>query len=193
MKSKRQAMAEKRRRQKLLKNVLIWGSVAAVVLVIVIVGVSNASRTNPGQAVAVMADSSHVAENTDPGPFSTNPPTSGRHFAVSWKSAFYDAPPEGVAYPEGHLVHSLEHGYIIFWYNCELLDEQDCANTKAEIQAVMDAERNNKVIAYPWTTTEYAVVMTSWGRMLEMDTFDSTVARDFVQLNRNQSPEPHAE
>jgi hypothetical protein len=37
------------------------------------------------------------------------------------------------------------------------------------------------------------VVMTSWGRMLEMDTFDSTVARDFVQLNRNQSPEPHAE
>jgi hypothetical protein len=193
MKSKRKVQAEKRRRQRLIKSLLTWGGIAAVVLVIVIVGVSNANQPNPGVAVPVMPDSSHVPESTDPGPYNTNPPTSGRHFDASWRPAFYDAPPAGVAYPEGHLVHSLEHGYIIFWYNCDLLDEQACTELKADIQGVMDAERMNKVIAYPWTTIDYPVVLTSWGRMLEMETFDPDVARAYVQQNRNQSPEPNAQ
>jgi hypothetical protein len=77
MKSNRKVQAEKRRRQRLLRSILTWGGVAAIVLVIVIFGVSNASRPNPGQAVPVMPDTSHVPENTDPGPYSTNPPTSG--------------------------------------------------------------------------------------------------------------------
>jgi hypothetical protein len=90
-------------------------------------------------------------------------------------------------------VHSLEHGYTIFWYNCDLLDEQACEQTKAAIQGVMDAERMNKVIAYPWTTIDYPVVLTSWGRMLEMESFDPDVARSYVQQNRNIAPEPHAD
>jgi hypothetical protein len=193
MKSKRKEMAEKRRRQRIMKSVLTWGGIAAVVLTIIIVGVTNASRPNPGEAVPVMPDTSHVAEGTDPGPFNTNPPSSGRHYSASWQSAFYDEPPAGILYPEGHLVHSLEHGYIIFWYNCELLDEQACLDTKAQIRSVMDAERMNKVIAFPWTTIDYPVVLTSWGRMLEMDSFEPQVARDFVQQNRNVAPEPNAQ
>jgi len=191
--SKRKAQAEKRRKQRMLKTILTWGGVAAVLLAIVIFGVSSASRPNPGRAVAIMPDSSHVPESTDPGPYNTNPPTSGRHFDVSWRPAFYHEPPAGVLYPEGHLVHSLEHGYIIFWYNCELLDEQSCTELKAQIQGVMDAERMNKVIAFPWTTIDYPVVLTSWGRMLEMERFDPQVARDYVQQNRNKAPEPNAQ
>jgi hypothetical protein len=193
MKSKRKAMAEKRRRQQMLKTVLTWGGVAAVLLLIVVFGVSNASRPNPGQAVAIMPDSSHVPESTDPGPYNTNPPSSGRHYDASWRPAFYHEPPAGVLHPEGHLVHSLEHGYIIFWYNCDLLDEQACDDLKTQIQGVMDAERMNKVIAYPWTTIDYPVVLTSWGRMLEMERFDAQVAREYVQQNRNKAPEPNAQ
>jgi hypothetical protein len=193
MKSKRKAEAEKRRRQRMLRSILTYGGIAAVLLAFIVYGVSNASRPNPGREVPVMADFSHVPAGTDPGPFNTNPPTSGKHYDVSWRPAFYHEPPAGVEYPEGHLVHSLEHGYIIFWYNCELLDDQACAELKEEIQTVMNAERMNKVIAFPWTTIDYPVVLTSWGRMLEMETFDAQQAREYVRQNRNQSPEPNAQ
>ncbi len=42
-----------------------------------------------------------------------NPPTSGDHYP-SWVSkGFYEEPR-----PDGNLVHSQEHGYIIIWYDC---------------------------------------------------------------------------
>ncbi len=43
-----------------------------------------------------------------------NPPTSGDHYPSWISKGFYEEPR-----PDGNLVHSLEHGYIIIWYNCE--------------------------------------------------------------------------
>ena len=71
-----------------------------------------------GQAQAIDSDRSHIEdEQSDPGPYSTNPPTSGHHYPTPLSAGFYDT--NTYKYPQAHLVHSLEHGYIIFWYNCK--------------------------------------------------------------------------
>jgi hypothetical protein len=46
--------------------------------------------------------------------YNFNPPTGGDHYASWITKGFYDEPRH-----DGNLVHSLEHGYIIFWYDCE--------------------------------------------------------------------------
>lgn len=47
--------------------------------------------------------------------YNSNPPTSGPHLATWVKSGVYDKPQS-----EGELIHSLEHGYIIISYNCNI-------------------------------------------------------------------------
>ena len=191
MKSKRRIMQEKRRRKQLYTRVSLAG-LALVVVALLGYAFLTASRPLPGEAVAVMPDSSHVPEGTDPGPYNTDPPTSGRHYEVTFNAGFYNPGDVQSPHPAGHLVHNLEHGYVIFWYNCSLLSEQECIELKDQIRGVMDAENNLKVIAYPWESTDVPVVMTSWGRMLRFEEFDPRLARDFVQQNRNKAPEPLA-
>lgn len=144
-----------------------------------------------GESVLVMADSGHVEEGTDPGPFNSDPPTSGPHYAGTAEAGFYDSDPFP-SHPEGYLVHSLEHGYVIFWYNCDLLTGPECDDLKAQIEDVMQGEANFKVIAFPWASIDVPVVITSWGKLFEMETFDPEQATAFVQANRNHSPEPNA-
>ena len=43
-----------------------------------------------------------------------NPPTSGDHYPSWISKGFFDEPRA-----DGNLVHSLEHGYVIIWYDCE--------------------------------------------------------------------------
>jgi hypothetical protein len=96
-------------------------------------------------------------------------------------------------HPVGNLVHNLEHGYVIFWYNCDVLqDAAGCGALKAEIQDVMDRYDGIKLIAFPWESLDVPVVMTTWGRMLRFDSFNAGDAGNFVRSNRNRAPEPHA-
>jgi hypothetical protein len=190
MKSKREAARQQRQRQKNFQRIS-WIAAAAVVLGVVAYTLWIGVRPAVGEEVAVMPDTSHVAEGTDPGPYNTNPPTSGKHYPGSYTARFYEQP-EPVEYPEGFLVHSLEHGYVIFWYNCDLLDETACSDLKEGIRGVMDRAGNFKVIAYPWNTIDVPLAITSWGRLLNMDSFDAEAAYQFVVRNRNKAPEPQA-
>jgi hypothetical protein len=94
--------------------------------------------------------------------------------------------------PEGFLVHNLEHGYVIFWYNCQALDEAGCAELKAQIRQVMDDHGNFKLIAFPWTSIEEPLAMTSWGRLQRFERFDARAASRFIRTNLNKAPEPNA-
>jgi len=82
-KSKRKQIRERQRRQKLRSN-LIWGGVGLVALVIIVFFVFRGSgQSSPvGEQIAVSADYvNHVEEGTDPGPFPSNPPAGGSHYA----------------------------------------------------------------------------------------------------------------
>lgn len=135
-----------------------------------------------------------MKEGTDPGPYNSDPPTSGRHYASEFDAGFFDeADLAGLpAYPEGYLVHNLEHGYVIFWYNCAVWGEAGCEPLKSGIQNVMAEFGGVKLIAFPRASLRVPLAMTSWGRLQEFKSFDAELARRFVRANRYHAPEPDA-
>lgn len=142
-----------------------------------------------------MLPANHFEEGADPGPYNSNPPTSGPHYASSMPAGFYDetSPETDRPYPEGYLVHRLEHGYVIFWYNCTALTSGSCDELKDEIHDLMHEFDDYKVIGFPRASLNVPVVATFWGRKLRMESFDVDLARAFVKANRNKAPEPDAQ
>ena len=135
-KTKRQQMREQNRRQA-IRSKLIWGGIVLAVLTILGFVVWQGIRPSAGEAVEMMSNSStHIETDSDPGKYNSDPPTSGPHYPQEAEAGFYDT--NNYAFPAGYLVHNLEHGYVIFWYSCDLLEEAGCANLKTQIQTVMD-------------------------------------------------------
>lgn len=73
--------------------------------------VKQSSKPLPGQAVSDQGRE-HVPDGTKV-EYNSNPPTSGAHFADWTRWGVLSKPVS-----DGHLVHSLEHGYVILSYNC---------------------------------------------------------------------------
>lgn len=185
------------------RSYFIWGGVGLVSIVLIgaflALRRSGSAQTGNGFAAPVgdsvaILPADHVEAGTDPGPYNSDPPTSGRHYAAEYDAGFYDesSPQATELYPEGYLVHNLEHGYVIFWYNCATLDVPGCTDLKDQIKKVMSDFDNFKVIAFPRPSLDVPLVMTSWGRIQPFDSFDLTLAKAFVRNNRNKAPEPNA-
>ena len=188
-KTKRQQRREQIRRQRLNSN-LLWVGIGAVVISVIGFIVWQGLRPAEGESIPVMTSSPHIATDSDPGQYNSDPPTSGLHYAEEAQAGFYE---ENIyTYPAGYLVHNLEHGYVIFWYNCDLLDESACSELKSQIRAVMDELGGVKLIAYPWNSIDVPLVITSWGRLQRFEAFDSEQAKAFYRTNLNRSPEPNA-
>lgn len=191
----REARRAKQQKRK-LKSRLIWNAIIVVALALAAFVIYDSARPSEGEAIPIMENGgAHVREGEDPGPFNSDPPTSGRHYSQPLDPGFYEVGDEEtlLEYPEGYLLHNLEHGYVIFWYNCEALERaEDCDELKDQIKSVMDRFLSVKLIAFPWMSLEQPVVMTTWGQMLRFDKFDEGMAREFVQANRNRAPEPNA-
>lgn len=189
-KSNRQKIHERHRKQKIKTN-LMWGGIGVVVIAIFSIIIWQGVRPAAGESIQIMAGSSqHIPMDSDPGEYNSDPPTSGPHYAEEARAGFYDS--NNYQFPAGYLVHNLEHGYVIFWYNCDLLDESGCTNLKGQIKTTMDDLGGTKLIAYPWTSLDAPLVMTSWGRLQRLETFDSEQVKAFYRANLNRAPEPDA-
>lgn len=192
-KTTKQKIRTRKRRQR-TRSYLIGGGIGIALLVLIISLVRPAVTRAAGETIPLMPSSKHITPGTDPGPYNSDPPTSGQHYPEGLDAGFYEQNDieEYEPYPEGHLIHNLEHGYVIFWYNCDVISEEECTLLKAEIKVVMDDANNFKVIAFPWKSIEEPVVMTSWTRLERMESFDTDRAVDFISRNRNRAPEPQA-
>lgn len=194
----KQSIRETRKAQRQKKKIIstiIWGGVGIALVAVLGFIIWSAVRPAAGEDVPVMANAGeHVAVGQDPGPFNSDPPTSGRHYGDEYEAGFYEeSDPEAQhEYPEGFLLHNLEHGYVIFWYNCNLLNDGACNNLKTQIKSVIDDFNGVKVIGFPRATIDAPVVATTWGRMQRFDVFDEELAADFVRANRGRAPEPNA-
>ena len=191
--SARKNRLEKKRKEQSRKSMLTWGIVGIVAAALIGSLIWNNVRPPIGQEFPILS-SQHVNVGEDPGEYNSNPPTSGNHYVQGLPAGFYDEsdfgdlPPR----PEVSLVHNLEHGYIVFWYNCDVISDSECEDLKQDLQGYMSSSLVSKLIAYPWTSTEGPLVLTAWGRLLEMETFDSGAARNFINSNRLNAPEPNA-
>ena len=188
-KTQRQIQQEKNRKQ-ILRSNFIWIGGGAIILAIIGFVIWQGIRPPMGEAIPIMTSAPHLAPETNPGEYNSDPPTSGLHYATELDAGFYDQ--NIYTFPAAYLVHNLEHGYVIVWYNCNLLDESACTELKSQIRSVMDEFNSIKMIAYPWDSLDAPVVMTSWGRMLRFESFDVEQARSFYRANLNKAPEPDA-
>lgn len=188
-KSIRQQVKERNHKQKKTTN-FIWGAVGVAVIAIIGVLIWQGFRPAMGESFPIMISSPHIAIDSDPGQYNSDPPTSGPHYAEEANAGFYET--NNYKFPAGYLVHNLEHGYVIFWYNCETLDEVGCANLKGQIKTTINELGGTKLIAYPWDSIDVPLVMTSWGRLEKFESFDADKARAFYRANLNKAPEPDA-
>ncbi|QLH84860.1 DUF3105 domain-containing protein [Halosimplex pelagicum] len=113
------------------------------------------------------------------------PPTSGTHWGGTWETAgFYSEQP-----PLESLVHSLEHGAVVVYYDpAELTPE---AEERLRGWATNQSENFRHFIAVPNPNDdpESAYVLTAWTKRLTMDEYDDSTVRAFTAEYLGRGPE----
>ena len=120
--------------------------------------------------------------------YSTNPPSGGNHYGVWAAFQNYDTPVR-----PGFLVHSLEHGAVVFWYNCP----EGCADEVTEVEAFIAAlpedplcttvPRRAVLVPYPELGARWAA--SAWGFALTADCLDADEFGAFYDEHTGQGPE----
>jgi hypothetical protein len=121
--------------------------------------------------------------------YATNPPSSGPHYGTWAAYQVYEEP-----VPHGFLVHSLEHGGVVFFYSCT-----DCADEVARARAVIDAlpvdaacastgvSRRLILTPDPLLSTRWAAA--AWGVTLQAECFEEAVFDAFARTHYAQGAE----
>jgi hypothetical protein len=131
-----------------------------------------------GQIVPVLSRE-HVSDGTKI-QYNSNPPAAGAHYVQPQDAGIYSKPPA-----DGHLVHSLEHGAIILWYNPNKLPKDQVA----KLIAIFRAFPQQKKIMTPRTSLDVPVALSSWGRILKLQTIDTKQIKAFFETNYDRGPE----
>ena len=122
--------------------------------------------------------------------YDSNPPSGGNHYGVWAAFQRYD-----FAVPVGFLVHSLEHGAVVFWYNCP----DGCADEVAQASAMIDSfplddlcagtSAPRRAILVPSPDLDARWAASAWGFLEKADCFDEGVLRQFYGDHYGQGPE----
>lgn len=155
---------------------------------------SKLSKPLAGQEVADEG-AAHIPNNQT-AQYQTNPPTSGPHYAQSANAGIYDTAPS-----DGNLIHSMEHGAVILWYKPSLrsddLKEATGSGTlglsKEEVNKLKEifssVAVSKKIMVPRESLTDAPIALTSWGRLLKLQTIDEAQIRAFMETNENRGPE----
>jgi hypothetical protein len=114
--------------------------------------------------------------------YRTQPPTSGPHNQVPLSAGQYPDPP-----PIDQVIHSLEHGAVVIWYDPSALSSTELPDLQAFFNK--DGERG-KVIIAPYAYPDQGaagtlpqgkqMVLVAWHRMQTCDKVSLPVAFDFA-------------
>ena len=140
---------------------------------------------------ALTSGSCEVDDETDPtGPpgqnhvndpsYAVNPPSGGDHLPSAARSGVYagDRLP-----PDGQLVHSLEHGYVVYWHAPDLPEDQ-----VRELERLKE-ERQGDVIVAERAGMPVPVAATAWGRRLLCGEVEPDALDRFAQEHVGDGPE----
>lgn len=192
--AKREAAAAYARKRR-MQQYVVFGAVALVAVLIAGLVIREAARPRPGEAVSVMA-SDHIPENSAKPSLNSNPPTSGPHYATTARQGFYPAnaePPK-----DELLIHNLEHGHVIMWYDCSRLDAAGCDGLQKQVQQVISKAKlsaftpTKKLVVVPRKDFGALIALTAWGRIMKLEAFDEGAINAFITEWREKSPEPTA-
>lgn len=126
----------------------------------------------------------HVSQGTEID-YDTSPPTSGDHYPSPADAGYYEGTP-----PLGNLVHSLEHGNVVIYYDpAEITPE-----ARQSLQEFVAAHESNPwaaviVAPHPEENPDAPYVLTAWRTMLELDSYDAETVRAFLAEYLGRGPE----
>ena len=107
-------------------------------------------------------------------------PTSGPH-SLTWTVAgVYDAPQ-----PPTMLVHALEHGNIVIYYDSPPAETMD----QLKDWAGLYKGQWDGVVLTPGAGLGEGIVLTAWRKTLKQDRFDAAAAAAFIDEFRGRGPE----
>ena len=125
----------------------------------------------------------HVDEGT-PVEYDTRPPTSGPHYG-RWADPGYYAEPV----PAGNLVHSLEHGYVVIYYDPAALTPEAEESLRAFADAHGERWRAVVVVPNPAAEPRSPYVLTAWRTMLRLEAYNPAAVRAFLAEYLGRGPE----
>ncbi len=206
-----------------MKKLIIVTAAILALLALLLWAYFQAPNSQPGQA-QLQPGRDHHPEGTKY-VYNFNPPTSGDHYPSWITKGVYDTPRE-----DGYLVHSLEHGYVIIWYDCEVqptgwnlvkqafaqevsspprsmsagfegtpsatlaempeaFRSPQCDNLRKDITDFYNSIDHHKIIAVPRAHMGKRIVVTSWGRSLDLSKVDRMEIENFIDVYRDHGPE----
>lgn len=179
----------------------IGGVLLVGVLLIVLVLLLGSGGTATSGAIQPDDGGGHVADGSacraNPAscdatgvPYSSLPATSGPHWNTPTNWGVYTTPQ-----PESQVIHNLEHGGIVIWYDPERLDGAavDDLARYVTTQTASGISGRFKFILSPWSGNEplpEPVVATAWRWMLPLETADTEAIDAFARSRYGRAPEP---
>jgi Protein of unknown function (DUF3105) len=186
----------------LIGGVLVVG-VLILALVLLFGGTPSASlgvqqQNDGGQHVSPGTDCRDPAQQNDQtlcstAPYSSLPAASGPHWDPSALANWgvYSTPQ-----PETQLIHSLEHGGVVIWYDPAVLDAEsiDALTNYVNTQTASGVSGRYKFILSPWGGADplpAPIVASTWRWLLELETGDTDRIDEFAREHYGDAPEPN--
>ena len=170
-------------------RILLIGGVLVVGVVILVVfflfGGSSSSAVGERQ---VDDGGGHIADGSAGSGYSSVPATSGEHWNTPANWGVY---PPASPVQEAQIIHNLEHGGVVIWYQPGNASDEDVAALTEYVQQQIQSAKF-KVILSPWTGEDFGhpIAVTSWNWLLYQDQADVDQIRAFLDDHYGDAPEP---
>lgn len=125
----------------------------------------------------------HVAAGTEI-EYQRIPPTSGTHYPTTVEAGLYDQTP-----PLGALVHSLEHGAVVIYYDPGGIDQATEDSLEAFASTHTGTWLSVIVVPMPEEGPNAPVVLTAWRHSLRIDDYEPETVRAFLAEYLGRGPE----
>ena len=187
---KRMRAAQQARRQALRRRLIAAGLIVAAVAAVV--GYVSYDRRQAAELdEALTSGTCRTDTESDPTrppgqnhvenpSYAVNPPAGGDHLTASARSGVYSG--ESLP-PEGMLVHSLEHGYIILWHQTDLPAEQ-----LTELEQLEERFPGDIIVAER-PSMPVPVAATAWNQRLLCDEVETDAMARFASEHIGKGPE----
>lgn len=159
------------------------------------------SKPLPGQKIDDLGRG-HVQIGTEV-VYNSNPPTSGKHYEDWVRAGIYDSERD-----DRNLVHSMEHGYVIMHYKCnigqqsteatksaeasssgQMETQNQCDERKSKLAKIYESKGKHKLIVIPRPSLDTNFALTAWHYLDKFDQFDESRIEKFIDAHLNMGPE----
>lgn len=172
-------MAERRRkmqRERFIRLVSIFAIVGLVFWFIFLRGQAPTEiNGNAIETMSVTGLNQHTRETVS---YETSPPVSGRHAPNTVPCGIHGSPIQNEVQ-----VHMLEHGAVGVQYQ-PTVETADIRRIEAIVQ-----DQDSHVFSAPYPEMETPIAVTSWARIMRLDSLDEDAVRQYIDHFRDKGPE----